>query len=320
MILTCAAGFEDLVRGDLREEYGVRSRVLAPGRLSVEGALELGAWGPMVDTVGLSIPQVADELPAAVQELELARLGVDLAGPVTFRVQDDDPVRRAATIAAVTEALGWVNSPGDWRVNLDPARGIAEVGPLAWAARYGTMRRQPATTPPVVAAGLLRLAKVKPGMRLLDPCAGVGTIPIIDAMTRPEGAGVSLDENAASCEDARANVADRDLADRVQVRRADATALDLPDLSVDRVVSDLPFGKRIGSHEHNQVLYPAILRSLERVLAADGRMVLMSDDKRVFTDAVQRTRGLKVVAERVVRYNNVTPTAYVVQRSRKPRR
>lgn len=309
-ILTCAVGFEDLLRGDLMEQYAVRSRQMSPGEVSAEQLPP--RLNTMIDTV--AVPWDADpaNLPSIVSPHVPTVSG--------FRVQSADPAARDELIDSVAAATGWVNRPGAWQVNLDPARGRVEIGPLAWAARFGRMRRLPATTPPPVAAGLLRLAKLKPGMTLLDPCGGVATVPIVDAIERPDGHGWSIDADPAAVADAAANVAERDLIDRIDVRRGDAAALDLPDLSVDRVVCDLPFGKKVGSNQENRVLYPAILREVERVLTPDGRAVLLTDDKRFFEQAVQRARGLKVVAERVVRYNKVTPTAYVVRRSRRPKR
>lgn len=309
-ILTCAVGFEDLLRGDLMEQYSVRSRQVGPGEVSVEDLPPV--LNTMIDTV--AVPWDGD--PAGVGAL-VAPFASDIVG---FRVQATDAAARDELIDSVAAATGWANQPGDWQLNLDYDRGRVEIGPLAWAARFGRMRRLPATTPPTVAAGLLRLAKLKPGMTLLDPCGGVATVPIVDAIERPAGHGWSIDADATAVAEAAANVADRHLADRIDVRRGDAAALDLPDLSVDRVVCDLPFGKKVGSNQENRVLYPAILRDVERVLAADGRAVLLTDDKRFFEQAVQRARGLKVVAQRVVRYNKVTPTAYVLRRSRRPKR
>lgn len=292
------------------EQYAVRSRQVGPGEVSAEQLPPV--LNTMIDTVALPW----DGTPGQLQAL-VAPLVDDVTG---FRVQVTEPAAREELVDSVAAATGWVNRPGDWQVNLDPGRGRVELGPLAWAARFGRMRRLPATTPPTVAAGLLRLAKLKPGMKLLDPCGGVASIPIIDAIERPEGHGWSIDADNAAIADASANVAERGLTARIDVRRGDATALDLADLFIDRVVSDLPFGKKVGTNQENRMLYPAILKEVERVLAVDGRAVLLTDDKRFFEQAVQRARGLKVVAQRIVRYNNVTPTAYVLRRSRKPRR
>lgn len=313
VILTCAAGFEDLVRGDLMERYAVRSRQVGPGELLAEQLPP--SLGTMIDTVSLPWDPDLAGVPEA-----MAALGVELRAQPAFRVQESDPGRRAELIETVAAQTGWVNDPGDWQLNLDPGRQRVDIGPLAWSARFGPMRRLPATTPPVVAAGLVRLAKVKPAMTLLDPCGGVGTVAIVDAADRAEGRGWSIDDDPAATRAAADNVEARALGDRVIVVEGDAAALPLDDLSIDRVVGDLPFGKRIGSTAQNRTLYPAILREIDRVLAPDGRAVLLTDDKRFFEQAVQRARGLKVVAQRVARYNRVTPTAYVLRRSRKPRR
>jgi tRNA (guanine6-N2)-methyltransferase len=97
---------------------------------------------------------------------------------------------------------------------------------------------------------------------------------------------------------------------------AAAEALPLTARSVDRVVANLPFGKQVGSHRDNQRLYPAVLAELDRVLTADGRAVLLTEDKRLLEASVQRRRGLKVVRQRLLKYNGATPTAYVLTRPR----
>jgi tRNA (guanine6-N2)-methyltransferase len=102
--------------------------------------------------------------------------------------------------------------------------------------------------------------------------------------------------------------------------RADAAALPLTDRTVDRIVSNLPFGKRIGSHHGNTTLYPAFLRNAERLLTPTGRIVLLTEDKTLLRDTVQRTHGLKVIRELLLRSGGATPTAYVIERSRRPRR
>ncbi|KEG09626.1 putative THUMP domain-containing protein 3-like [Trypanosoma grayi] len=51
-----------------------------------------------------------------------------------------------------------------------------------------------------------------------------------------------------------------------QTLRWDATRLPLRSNSVDRIISDLPFGMRCGNHKHNVKLYPMMLRECHRVL------------------------------------------------------
>ena len=318
LIVTCGVGFEDLVRGDLLQEFGIRSRQIGAGALVLDDVTDLAFLDQTVavDRVGLAwSPDVEpDAFASSIGDVP----GLSLDSPIRYRVQAEHDVRDA--IIERYDAAGWVNAPADWQLNLDAEQGMAHLGPLAWRARFGRLRRLPAATPVTVVAGLLRLAKCSPDDVLLDPCGGVGTVPIVDALVRPGGRGITVELDNAASDLARANVADRDLQDRVEVRAGDATDLRLASGTVDRVVTDLPFGKRIGSNSHNIELYPQVLREIERVLTPRGRCVLLTDDKRVFKDALARTRGLKIVREVVVRYNGVNPSAYVVARSRTPGR
>ena len=66
----------------------------------------------------------------------------------------------------------------------------------------------------------------------------------------------------------------------IDVAQWDATKLPLRSQCVDVVVSDLPFGKRIGSKTDNRVLYYRSLVELARVTRMKtGRAVLLTYDK-----------------------------------------
>lgn len=309
LLLTCPVGLEELVRGDLRERDDIRSELVEPGLIRCERLVARDRQPAMVERVSVPLADT-DSVVAAAQLLD-----VDTPN---FRVQSKDPDRRAQWISRI-ESLGWVNEPSDWAVNIDVDTKVIDLGPWHWSRRFGRLKRLPATTPGPVAAGLLRLAKLHTGDTLLDPCAGVGTVPIVDALLRG-GPAHGLDQDPEAVALAEENVANLSVQQDVSVLEGDAMKLPFDDGSIDRVVSDLPFGKRIGSNELNKTLYPAILREIERVLSADGRAVLLSDDKRVLAESVAHARGLKVSGERVIRYNGVTPTAYIVRRSRRTKK
>ncbi len=74
---------------------------------------------------------------------------------------------------------------------------------------------------------------------------------------------------------------------RASLARWDATALPLESASVDRIVSNPPFGKQLSSIEQVGPLYEAAAREWNRVLRPGGRAVLLRDG----------TMSLKRVAE-----------------------
>jgi hypothetical protein len=74
------------------------------------------------------------------------------------------------------------------------------------------------------------------------------------------------------------------------------------------------------SHRANRALYPAVLSEIDRVLAIDGRAVLLTEDKRLLREAIDHQKALKVIRQRLLRYNGATPTAYVLTRTRRASR
>ncbi|RCN28040.1 hypothetical protein ANCCAN_26221, partial [Ancylostoma caninum] len=66
----------------------------------------------------------------------------------------------------------------------------------------------------------------------------------------------------------------------------DAVSLPFRDSLFDAIVTDLPFGKKIGSIDDNRILYPRLLMEWERVVKPNGRLVVMTHDKRSWEKAL----------------------------------
>jgi SAM-dependent methyltransferase len=132
---------------------------------------------------------------------------------------------------------------------------------------------------PSRAACLVRLLGLLPGEVLLDPCGGVGVLPIEAALAQPRlGRAISLDNDPLAtriaCEHAAAATAGAGI-DKggsggcapLEVLLGDA--LSMPSFlagSVDVALSDLPFGNR-----HAKLDVGALLAELWRVLRPGGR-------------------------------------------------
>lgn len=273
--------------------------------------------GIVLDDASSAVPNLS-AVRASIEHGVLAMLDLDL--PLRFRVGDVGVQDRRAVIKAILMETDWVNAPGDWHINLTRRRGcwVAEVGHLHYSRQRVLLRRQPWSTNPVVAAVLVRLAKINNGQTVHDPFCGTGTLLIA---AHRAGSAVRLtgtDHDRQTLEMARANLTDCSVS--ASLVHADAIPFPHADRSVHRIVSNLPFGKQVGSHVANTRLYPALIDEVGRALHPAGRAVLLTEDKRLLVDTVNRMRGLKIIRERVLRYGGATPTAYTICRTRMTRK
>jgi 23S rRNA G2445 N2-methylase RlmL len=135
----------------------------------------------------------------------------------------------------------------------------------------------PGSLKPPVAAALLSLAGMEPGLRVLDPCCGAGTIPIEAALSG--AASIGGDGDARAVEAARANAAAAGVP--VALRAWDARSLPLAGGSVDRVVSNLPWGREVAVGGAVEDVYRRICGEIERVLTPGGRAALLVGEPRL---------------------------------------
>ncbi|KAK3912613.1 THUMP domain-containing protein 3 [Frankliniella fusca] len=155
----------------------------------------------------------------------------------------------------------------------------------------------PTTLRSTVCHNLLRLADVRTGDIVLDPLAGGGSVPIEGAMSFPGTFHIGGDNHYKAMSRLYSNVRvlheeiGKDLP--IGAVRWDARRLPLNEASVDVIVSDLPFGVRLGSKAGNRNLYRRVLLEMARVTRpGSGRAILLTQDRRSFALALVGTMGL----------------------------
>jgi tRNA (guanine6-N2)-methyltransferase len=139
---------------------------------------------------------------------------------------------------------------------------------------------------PTLAAAMIRLADIKPNQIVLDPMCGAGTILAeAHAWAKHYGTRITVwggDSDKAALRAATTNL--RSLGP-VPFTHWDAIALPLPDQSVDRIVSNPPFGKQLRRAGEIGPLYRRMAASYDRVLKPGGRAVLLVSDLAALREA-----------------------------------
>lgn len=125
----------------------------------------------------------------------------------------------------------------------------------------------PGSLHPPVAAAMVRLAEIKPGMTVLDPCCGAGTILVECDETRSEARCVGIDRDPEALEAAACNSRGRTFA----WRRSDAADLPMPTGSADRIVTNPAWGRQVRA----ETPFRELLAEWRRVLAPGGRLVCL---------------------------------------------
>ena len=138
---------------------------------------------------------------------------------------------------------------------------------------------------PTMARAMVRLAEPGDDDVFLDPMCGAGTILIERGehgrYARLLGGDIRPEAVAAT----RTNIGPR--YKPIEVREWDAGSLPLKDGSVDRVVCNLPFGKKVGEPWEMKSLYERFVPELDRVLKGGGAAVLLTSERKTLEAALR---------------------------------
>lgn len=146
--------------------------------------------------------------------------------------------------------------------------------------------QRPASLRPAVAAALAWLSGPKDDDVVLDPMCGAGTILIERAMHGRYRMLLGGDHDPEALVAARTNVGPR--YKPIELRLWDASAVPLPDSSVTKLITNLPWGMRLGSHQNNRRLYPRLLAEFRRLLEPGGAMVLLTAETALMRELIAR--------------------------------
>lgn len=143
---------------------------------------------------------------------------------------------------------------------------------------------------PTLARAMVRLAEPADGDVFLDPMCGAGTILIERGEYGRYSQLLGGDIRAQAVAATRTNIGPR--YKPIEVREWDAGSLPLDEGSVDRVVCNLPFGKKVGEPREMRSLYERFVSEVDRVLKSGGAAVLLTSERKILELALRETKML----------------------------
>jgi tRNA (guanine6-N2)-methyltransferase len=163
----------------------------------------------------------------------------------------------------------------------------------------------PGSLKPSVAAALWRLVGLAAGSRALDVCCGAGTLVAEAAAVGAHAVGGDLARPALLAASANLSA----LGAPASLVRWDARSLPLAEGSIDRVASNLPWGRQVGSAAPLAALYAGIDAELARVLVPGGRAVVLTGAPDAFAAG-----RLRLEARREIGLSGQRPSVLLLSR------
>ncbi len=170
----------------------------------------------------------------------------------------------------------------------------------------------PASLRPTVAAAMSLLSRPSEKDIVLDPLCGAGTILVERGLMAPFDRIIGGDSEDEAVGMARRNARAAGIV--ATIRPWDARSLPLDDASVTRILSNLPFGKKVGSPETNADLYQALVEEFGRVLTPDGLMVTLTSEDRLW-HTILRDHGWKIVKKVVLVVLGLPASIFIAERA-----
>ncbi|MEM7333992.1 MAG: methyltransferase domain-containing protein [Chloroflexota bacterium] len=163
--------------------------------------------------------------------------------------------------------------------------------------RFKKKDQKRAALRPSVAAAMVHLTDPQPEDIFLDPMCGSGTILMERRLTNDYGRILGGDIDTQRLLAAQANIRGqrREKARDIEFAHLDAQRLPFHTGSINKMATNLPFGKQIGSKAEVARLYPALFQEFERVLQPGGKAVILSSEFELVKTAVRSCPSLTIL-------------------------
>ena len=241
---------------------------------------------------------IEEALAAHVSLVPGSRAGRRLHYRVIARMAGEHPFRRVDLQRAVERGIS-ERDDHTWRLAGDEADiefwATMFPGELVLTIRLSDERMRhreykvahmPGSLRPSVAAALGWLSEPALDDIVLDPLCGAGTVLIERAHLARYQLLIGSDRNPEALAAARENVGPR--YKPIELHPWDAAAIPLGAASVSKVVTNLPWGMRHGSHAENRRLYPHLIEEFRRVVKPGGLIVMLTAETRLMADLMSR--------------------------------
>ncbi len=334
--LEVTEGLEPLSRQEVIDRLGVAPRAIMQGRgwLRFPAAAEAGLVTDLrlaesaFLVLGFDVPRPR----ALLGDAHFRRLQTNVMNIISnFRPRASSFYVAAAGAessvmlrlrAELGRALGLADGidEGDVQLRLLRAREsegwdvLIRLTPRPLAARSWRVCSFPGALNATVARAIALLTRPREDDVFVNLLSGSGSILIERRLAAPAGQTIGIELAAERVVCAERNLAAAGLGNSVTLMQADATNLPMNDRTASALAADLPFGQKVGRHDDNLSLYPAVLTEAARVARPGARFALITHEVRLIERLLREQRWWDTEQDFRVTLRGLHPRLYVLKR------
>ena len=183
--------------------------------------------------------------------------------------------------------------------------------------RFSKKKELPAALRPSLAAAMVYLSQPAADDIFLDPMCGSGTMLMERRLAGPYRQMMAGDLGQEQVVTTKQNLLSQSKKPTTacSICQLDGQRLPLAAGSINKIVTNLPFGKQIGSAKQLARLYPNVFKEMERVLAANGRAIVLSSEFDLVKTAVRHYPHLNILTGYSVATLGQWGRIYIMQRT-----
>lgn len=172
----------------------------------------------------------------------------------------------------------------------------------------------PAGINPSLAYVMCMIANLKDNDIVYDPFCGSGVLPISALKYFNIKRAICSDISGSAVEKCKSNFNTANIEEnRYMIFRSDIKDVYLNKRNIDLIISNLPFGIRVGNHNDNISSYIGLESVAQRVLRSKGRLILLTQEKKLLRDVFKKDKwSIKSVLR--VNEGGLKPEVFMIEK------
>ncbi len=204
----------------------------------------------------------------------------------------------------------------DFRTLLSPLRITKENGLTRNLFRRDwKVASSPAGINPALAYILCQMCKIEEGTILYDPFCGAGTIPITAGLYFKPKKVLASDVSGKAIDLCIKNFKAAKLSKfKYSIFRSNISQISFAPETIDYIITNLPFGIRVGNHTENIKSYQMLKNKAAKILKKGGKLILYTQEKNLIKEIFEDKR-FELSGNFDIAIGGLIPSVYSFMRS-----